>query len=144
MSLALLPVQDQITTYVKELAQDVYENGVPEDNELVYSTDGMMMPFIVVQYSGFIQRSTERGITGPRQDLGRSYADFMCVAPTERAARQIFDLVSDKMTGFEPTGASLLTPEGVGKSYTVSDASTRPVKYVIDLSFSYAVNTVVS
>jgi len=79
MSLALLPVQDQITTHVKELAQDVYENGVPEDNELVYSTDGMMMPFIVVQYSGFIQRSTERGITGPRQDLGSKLCRFLCV-----------------------------------------------------------------
>jgi hypothetical protein len=144
MSLSLLPIHDQITVKLKELAQDIYENGVPDDSELTYAESGMLLPFIVVRYSGFIQRSSERGLTGPRQDLGRSYAELMCVGPTERSARQVFDLVSDKLTGFEPTGSSILMPEGIGKPYTVYDGNSKPLKYVADITFSFAVNTVVS
>lgn len=144
MSLNLLPVQDAITTKLEELAQTVYENSVPDDELLEHSVDGLMLPFIVIRHSGFIQPANERGITGPRQDLGRSFADIMCVGPTERSSRQVLDLVIDKLTGFQPTGGSILTPEGIGKPYVVYDASGKASKFVSDISFSYAVNTVVS
>ena len=144
MSLSLLPVQDQITAKLRELAQDVYENSVPEDAELEYAPSGEMLPHIVVQYSGFIQRANERGVTGPRQDLARSFADIICIGPTERSARQVYDLVSDKLTGFEPTGSGMLFPETSGKPYVVYDPNGRPPKYAVDISYSYPVNTVVS
>lgn len=144
MSLALLPVHDQITQKLKELPQSVFENSVPDDTELAYTPDGMMLPIIVVVYSGFIQRANERGITGPREDLARSYADVMCIGPTERSVRQVFDLVTEKLTGYEPTGAGFLLPETSGKPYIVYDANSKPAKHVIDISYSFAVNTVVS
>lgn len=144
MALALLPVHDQITAKLEELAQTVYENSVPEDAELEYSPSGMLLPFIVVRYSGFIQRANERGLTGPREDLGRSYAEVMCVGPTERSVRQVFDLVTDKLTGFTPSDAGFLTPETSGKPYTIYDANSKPPKHVIDITYSFAVNTVVS
>jgi hypothetical protein len=144
MTLSLLPVQDLITAELNELAQTVYENSVPDDKLLEHSNDGMLLPFIVIRHSGFVQRANERGITGPRQDLGRAFAEIMCVGPTERSARQVLDLVTDKLTGFQPTGGSILTPEGIGKPYVVYDASGKASKFVADITFSYAVNTVVS
>lgn len=144
MSLALLPVQDAIVTKLSELAQTVYENAVPDDELLEHSVDGMMLPFIVIRHSGFIQPANERGITGPKQDLARSFAEIMCVGPTERSSRQVLDLVTDKLTGFQPTGGSILTPEGIGKPYVVYDTSGKASKFVSDITFSYAVNTVVS
>lgn len=143
MALALLPVQDQITTKLNELSQTVYENAVPEDKQLTY-TDGKLLPFIVASYAGFVQIPMERGITGPRADLGKSAVTVMCVGPTERSARQVADLVVDKLTGFKPSDAGVLEPETVGKTYSVSDSASRPVKYVSEVSFTFAVNTVVS
>lgn len=143
MSLQLLPIQDQITTKLRELAQDVYDNGVPEDASLRYSPDGLLLPFIVAKYASFVQVASERGITGPKQDLGRSYVEIMCVGPNERSVRQVLDLVNEKLTGFQPTGAGYLQPEGVGKPYVVYDPNSRPVKYAVDMGFTFAVNTVV-
>jgi hypothetical protein len=144
MSLSLLPIQDQITTKLKELPQDVYDNGVPEDSSLKFSPDGMMLPFIVAKYAGFVQVTSERGITGPKQDLARSYVEVMCVGPNERSVRQVLDLVTEKLTGFQPTGAGFLQPEGVGKPYVVYDPNSRPVKYAVDMGFTFATNIVVS
>ena len=144
MALSMLPIQDEITTKVKELAQTVYDNGVPEDSSLEYTTDGVMLPFIVLRFAGFVQSGAERGITGPRQDLGRSYIEAVCVGPNERTVRQVADLVVDKLTGFQPTDGGLLTPESTGKPYVVYDSNSRPVKYVSEVGFTFAVNTVIS
>lgn len=143
MALALLPIHDQITTKLSELPQTVYENGVPDDKQLTY-VDGKLLPFIVANYAGFVQMPMERGITGPRADLGRSAVTVLCVGPNERSARQVADLVVDKLTGFKPSDAGVLEPETAGKTYSVYDSASRPVKYVSEVSFTFAVNTVVS
>ncbi len=143
MSLQLIPVQDQITAKLRELAQTVYDNGVPEDSSLAYSPEGLLMPFIIAKYAGFVQSAVERGITGPRQDLARSYVEVTCVGPNERSVRQVLDLVTEKLTGFQPTGAGYLQPEGVGKPYVIYDPNSRPVKYAVDMGFTFPINTVV-
>lgn len=144
MALSLLPVHDQITAKLEELPQTVYATGVPDDATLEYDASGLLLPYIVPSFSGLIQNRLERGITGPRQDMGRSYVSVMCVGPTERSARQVLDLVIDKLTGFEPTDAGYLSPESVGRPYIDSDTGSRPVRYVAETVFTFAVNTVVS
>jgi len=144
MALAMLPIHDQITTKLKELPQDVYENGVPDDAVLAHSENGKLMPFIIASYSGYVPDVVNKGITGPRQDLGRSYAVFLCVGPSERSSRQVADVVLDKLAGFKPTDAGQMEPDAVGRPYVVNDAASRPVKYVTEVSFVFAVNTVVS
>lgn len=144
MALSLLPVQDQITTKLNELPQNVYENAVPDDAVLAYSTTGKLMPFIVANYSGFVQMPMERGIIGARFDIGRSYLNVYCVGPSERSSRQVADLVLELLTGFQPTGATQLEPENVGKPFVIYDSTSKPVKYISEVSFTYAVNTVVS
>jgi len=144
MALALLPVQDQITTKLNELPQAVFDNGVPDDAVLAYSDSGKLLPYIVANYSGFVQISAERGLTGPRQDLGRAAVTVSCIGPSERSARQVVDLVVDKLTGFQPTDAGILEPQSSGRAFVIYDANSRPVKYVAEVTFIFVVNTVVS
>jgi hypothetical protein len=139
MGLSLLPIQDQIITKLNELAQTVYENGVPDDASLEYS-NGTMLPFIVPFFGGYARAADGRGITSVRQDLGESYCIIQCVGPTERSARQVSDLVRDKLTGFTPSDAGELKP--VGNSRVVlPDFTSRPAKYTSEVTFRYVVNT---
>lgn len=142
--MSLLSIQDAITAKLNELPQTVYENIIPEDKILEYNANGNLMPFIVAQYSGMVLDRLSRGIVGVRSDSGLSYVEVLCVGPSERSARQVAGLVRDKLTGYAPTGAGQLEPEASGKPYGVSDASNRPIKYVVSVPFIFSVNSVVS
>lgn len=138
MALSLLPVQDSIVVKLNELAQTVYENGVPDDTQLEYQ-NGIMLPFIVPFFGGYARSTDGRGIVSSRQDLGQSYCIIQCVGPTERSSRQVADSVREKMTGFIPTDAGEMRP--VGNSRVVlPDFSSRPAKYVTEVTFTYPVN----
>jgi len=139
MSLSLLPVQDQIVTKLQELPQSVYENGVPDDAQLEYQ-NGIMLPFIVPFFGGFARSSDGRGIVSSRMDLGESYCIVQCVGPTERSSRQVADAVRDKLTGFKPTDAGELRPI-TNSRIVLPDFTSRPAKYVAEVTFRYSVNT---
>lgn len=139
MGLSLLPIQDEIVARLKELPQTVYENGVPDDADLIHA-NGIMLPFIVPFFGGFARSLQDRGITSVRHDLGESFVVIQCVGPTERSSRQVSDIVRDKMTGFKPNDAGELTPIANSRNLT-PDYSTRPVKYISEVTFRYAVNT---
>lgn len=139
MGLSLLPIEDEIITRLKQLPQTVYENGVPDDAQLPYS-NGAMLPFLVPFFGGFARALDGHGIISSRQDLGESYVIIQCVGPTERSSRQVADLVRDKMMGFKPNDAGELTPAGNSRFIT-PDFSSRPAKYISEVTFRYVVNT---
>lgn len=139
MTLSLLPTQDEITLKLKELPQTVYENTAPTDDLLEYS-GGQMLPFIVPVYGGYSRAIVGRGITSVRHDLGESFVSVACVGPTERSARQVADLVLNKLTGFKPVNASELTP-APNTGSLVFDNSIKPIKYISELTFMFYVNT---
>lgn len=139
MGLSLLPIQDEIVAELKELAQTVYENGVPDDAALEYS-NGTMLPFIVPFFGGYARSSDGRGIVSVRQDLGESYCVIQCAGPNERSSRQVADLVRAKLTGFKPNDAGELKPAGNSR-VVLPDFSSRPAKYITEVTFRYAVNT---
>jgi hypothetical protein len=139
MGLSLIPIEDEIIARLKELPQTVYENGVPDDANLVYS-NGVMLPFIVPFFGGYARAVDGRGITSSRQDLGESYVIIQCVGPTERSSRQVADVVRDKMTGFTPNDAGEMIPSGNSR-FVTPDFSSRPAKYISEAVFRYAVNT---
>lgn len=139
MGLSLLPIQDEIVSKLRELPQTVYENGVPDDAQLEYS-NGTMLPFIVPFFGGYARSNDGRGIVSSRQDLGESYCIVQCVGPTERSSRQVGDLVRDKLTGYSPADAGEMKP--VSNSRVVlPDFSSRPGKYITEVTFRYVVNT---
>jgi len=139
MAVSLLPSQDAISTKLNELPQTVYDNTAPPDEMLEYS-NGTMLPFIVPMFGGYSRAIEGRGITSVRNDLGESYVTVACVGPTERSARQVADLVLNKLTGFKPVNASELTPAS-NTGTLVFDNSVKPIKYVSEITFIFYVNT---
>ncbi len=140
MSLNLLAVQDQITAKLNELAQDVYETAPPEDSKLRFDTNGMILPYIVVEFSDMYENALANGILSTVYDVKSSSIIVSCIAPTERSARQVAGLVREKLTGFKPADAGELKLEAGGTSYTGSDAKSK--RYISELAFSFPVNTV--
>lgn len=138
MAISLVAVQDQITTKLKELPQSVYENGVPDGENLEFS-NGMMLPFISPFFGSYSASVDGRGITGVRNDLGESYVTVECVGPTERSARLVADSVLDKLLGFTPNGGSELKPTSNNVAVFL-DNSSKPTRYICELTFRYAVD----
>lgn len=139
MSLDLLSVHDQITAKLRELPQDVYETTAPDDSKLRFDAQGNVLPYIVVIYSDMYENTDTNGILGTRYDTKVSYADVLCIGPTERSARQVANVVRDKLLGFKPTDAGELRLEG-GTAYAVKD--NKPNRYSSEVSFAFPVNTV--
>lgn len=136
MSLNILAVHDQITAKLNELPQDVYETTPPEDSKLSFDANGMMLPYIVVEYTDMDQTNEGNGILGARYDSGESSAFVTCVAPTERAARQVAGAVREKLVGFKPSDAGQLVQFGGNIDY---DGRTN--RYFAELVFTFVVNT---
>jgi hypothetical protein len=139
MSLDLLAVQDQITAKLRELAQDVYETTAPDDSKLRFDANGMILPYIVVRYSDMYDSIDSRGVVSSRYDTKVSYADVMCIGPTDRSVRQVAGLVRDKLLGFTPSDAGELRIDG-GTHYVGIDP--KPNRFEAELSFVFPVNTV--
>lgn len=140
MSLDLLSVQDAIVTKLGELAQDVYETTAPDDTRLRFDTNGMILPYIVVEFADMYDSADGAGIISTKYDVKTSYIVVSCVGPTQRSARQVTQLVREKLTGFTPSNAGELTLAGGGLSYTVADS--KPNRFVSEIGFTFKVNTV--
>ena len=140
---SLLTIQDEITAKVNELSQDVYVTAVPDDVKIKHGANGLFLPYIVLMFSDVQEAANGQGIVSSRQNLGISFCAIECVAPTERAARQVAELVRNKLVGFSPTGAGEMRIAG-GRVYGTVDADGVPKKYISEISFKYLINSVVS
>lgn len=139
----LLDIQDEITAKLNELSQDVYITAVPDDVKIKHGANGLFLPYIVINFADMQESAASRGIISSRYNLGMSFCVVECVAPTERAARQVVMLVRDKLTGFIPVGAGELRLSG-GRTYATVETNAVPKKYISETSFNFTVNTVVS
>jgi hypothetical protein len=139
MSLDLLAIQDNITSRLNQLAQDVYESEAPEDSKLRFDANGMILPYIVVIYSDVYDSADSSGILSTKYDTKDSYVDVVCVAPTERSSRQVAQLVRDKLLGYVPINSGEMKIDG-NRRYTIKDA--KPNRFASELSFVYPVNIV--
>ncbi len=140
MALDLLAVQDSIVSKLRELPQDVYETAVPDDSKLRFDANGMILPYIVIEYSDMYEMANANGILSSRMDTKMSYVIVSCIGPTERSARQVANLVRDKLTGFVPTDAGEMKLSGGGVSYTKPE--TKLNRYMNELAFTFPVNIV--
>lgn len=139
MSLDLLSVQDEITAKLRELPQDIYETVAPDDSKLRFDSSGNILPYVVVMYSDMYESMDSNNIIGTRYNTKVSYADVVCVGPTERSARQVANVVRDKLLGFKPNDAGELSLEG-GTAYATKD--NKPNRFSAEVSFAFPVNTV--
>ena len=140
MSLNLLAVQDEIIAKLNELPQDVFETSAPDDTKLKFDVNGMVLPYIVVEFSDMYDAPTGAGILSSRYDIKVSYIIVSCVAPTQRSSRQVAQMIREKLTGFKPNDAGELQLSGAGLAYTIPDA--KPNRFISELAFTFPVNTV--
>jgi hypothetical protein len=89
------------------------------------------------------EAASGNGITSVRHNPGISYCVIQAHAPTERAARQVANIIRDKLTGFKPTDAGELRLSG-GRTYSSVENNAVPKKYISEVAFTFIVNTVVS
>jgi len=140
MSLNLLAVQDDITAKLRELPQDVYETSAPDDTRLRFDVNGMVLPYIVVEYADMYESLNAAGIVSSKYDVKTSYIIVSCIGPTERSARQVAGMVRDKLTGYIPTDAGEMKLAGGGVSYATQEA--KPNRFTSELAFTFPVNIV--
>lgn len=140
MSLNLLAVQDEITAKLRELPQSVYETAAPEDSKLPFDANGILLPYIVVEFADMYDSLANGGIISSIYDVKESYIVVLCIGPTERSARQVAQEVRTKLTGFIPADAGELVLSGGGQAFTL--ANQRSNRYVAELAFRFPVNTV--
>lgn len=138
--MSLLDVQDAIVTELRTLAQDVYDDGVPEDTRLRFDGSGILLPYIVVEHSGTTLTPDGQPITGVKDASGEASIAIMCIAPTQRASRQVAALVRQKLTGFNGQTFGELKP--VSSPYTYIDGVARPTRYISEIVFSFVLNSV--
>ena len=143
MSLDLLSIQDEIVAELNDLPQDVFVTAVPDDFKVPHGANGLFLPYIIALFSDMKEMASGNGITSVRHNPGISYCVIQTYAPTERAARQVCNLVRDKLTGFKPNDAGELRLSG-GKTYSTVETNAVPKKYVSEVAFTFVVNTVVS
>jgi hypothetical protein len=143
LSLDLLSIQDEIVNELNDLPQDVFVTAVPDDSKVPHGANGLFLPYIVALFSDMKEMASGNGITSVRHNPGISYCVIQTYAPTERAARQVSNLVRDKLTGFKPNDAGELRLSG-GKTYSTVETNAVPKKYVSEVAFTFVVNTVVS
>jgi hypothetical protein len=136
--MTLLNIQDAIVVKLKELAQDVYDDGVPEETKLRFSTDGILLPYIIVEHTGVIAGTMP--ISGVAGASGQSSVTVLCIGPNQRSSRQVAGLVREKLTGFRTNESGELTPALA--PYTYIDGNARPIRYITEVSFNYSTDTV--
>lgn len=140
MSLSLLAVQDEITAKLKEISQDVYETSAPDDSKLRFDSDGNILPYVVIEFSDMYESAVSGGILSSKYNVGEAYLVISCIGPTQRSARQVADVVREKLAGFIPADSGELRIAGGSRYFTSQD--TRPNRYVAEVAFTHSVNTV--
>lgn len=138
--MTLIAVQDAIVLRLKELPQDVYDDGVPEETKLRFSEDGILLPYIIVEHAGVIAQANGKPITGVAHASGESSVTILCLGPNQRSSRQVAGLVRSKLTGFKVAGSGELTPSL--SPYTYIDGNARPIRYVTEITFDFVVDSV--
>lgn len=138
--MTLMQVQDAIVAKLGELAQDIYDDGVPDDTRLRFDASGNLLPYIIVEHAGATANEADMPITGVTGASADSSVSLLCIAPNQRASRQVAELVRQKLTGFKPLDAGELKP--VVSPYTYIDNTARPTRYVSEIIFSFKLNTV--
>ncbi len=140
MSLDLLSVQDSITAQLSTIPQDVYETTAPDDSKLRFDSNGTVLPYVVIQFSDMYESGVGSGIISSKYNLAEAYVIVSCIGPTERSARQVADVVREKLTGFTPVNGGEMKMLGRSVFFTTKDS--KPDRFVTEVSFTLPVNTV--
>lgn len=142
--LNLVAIETEITERVRtELnGWEVFEGGV-DDAITIAETNGVEDPYVVLRYSDFT--ATERGgsFLGTRYDEYYSQVDALCVASSDKEARQLASWVSNALLGFKPANCGEIGKNFGGGSFSQAAVNSVPQYYIAVRAFNYHFNMIV-
>lgn len=143
MGLSLVPLHDAVTSHVKATLPNtpVFEDMPLDDVAIPRDNFNQMIPYVILRY-GPIRKSYGAGsaVAGVRHDNYFGTMDLMTVAPTGRMARQVFDILTDALLGFDPGGGGQISLEGAASNFVVSSNEARPTQMVCMVRLKFPAN----
>jgi hypothetical protein len=133
MSLSTSSVEDAIEERLKTINPRVYISEVPDDVSTPKS------PYIVVYFGGPIRAAGDHHITSSRNDTNIFYCTVQVIGRTDKAARDVNNLIRDSLTGFRPPDCGEMVLEG-GLSYSSGNGDTKPTDYYRETGYSMRTN----
>lgn len=143
MGFALTPLTDNITATVEAYLPDydVFEDTLPDEVSIeVDPTTDLMVPYIILRYSPLRESIYSGAVAGVRYGDFYATVDVMTCAPVGRMARQMLDIITDKLMGYNPGGGGEMKLEGGASQFVVSSNEARPTQMVCTVRMRYNVN----
>jgi hypothetical protein len=142
MAFDLVRLQDNITAYLQALLPNtpVIEDSLPDDVQIPRDAQDQMIPYIILRYSPLRERAYGGSIAGARDGDYYGNVDVMTAAPAGRMARQLLDVVSDALIGFDAGDGGETTLEGGASQFVVSSNEVRPTQFVCTVRMRFVVN----
>lgn len=133
----------RVTALCRKVQGRVYTGNVPDGDAVPISSTGLVLPYIVLIYSGQIKSASRntRTITGNRDALKYHTFLAMCIGPTNDVAAQIAKELRDVLEGFQPVGGGEIGEETSGAPSYPADSTLKPTRYTHMLGFSLLINT---
>ncbi len=143
MGFALTPIHDNITAWVASQLPNtpIYEDMLPDEVMPERDANLQMIPYIILRYGPLRKGySTGEAIAGARHDNYFGTMDAMTCAPNGRMSRQMFDILTDRLIGFDAGGGGSITLEGAASNFVVSSNEARPTQMVCMVRLKFPVN----
>ena len=132
MSFDLYAIQKDITEYLKTQFPSVtfFRNTAPEDEEIPRRTGSDEVdPFYILQWGPLMDNPRGKSIKGSRNDEYSSWFQIFGVGSVEDDIANHLSLVTDRLIGYKPVGATRLNPDSGATDYGSRQYSVRPVLY---------------
>lgn len=129
------PTFKDIKEHIETLVEyKVYTAEIPADEALTFDENGVMDPFVVVNFGGPVRAAKDRGLVSAKHDATILFITLDCYAAREWDAIEIKGYLVEELTGWVPEGATELVPMG-GMTYSRASNRVRPTQYIEATSF---------
>lgn len=124
MALNISQVQDQIFSHLEsEVPQTLYEQGVT-DAETVKKVDGLVVPYVAIQFGALSPRARGRTFVGVRTFDYDLSIQIQVVAPRPDMARRImYETVYDAMVGLKFPWIGEIEPDRIGGVFPITSSN---------------------
>ena len=104
--------------------------------EGVALSSGVPQSYVVMTFGGPIKYGRDKGIAESSRNPNLMWVSIQCVAAMSTVANRIKQDIFNALEDYRPSDCGRMTPEG-GFATDTSDDSTKPVRYVSTVRFSF-------
>lgn len=138
----MTPIQADIEEWFNtNLIQDVYPDGMLDNQNVEKFTDGSIKPFVVVRYASVRRAPRGRSFGGTRMDSYRSGIDVIVVARSGKEARPVLNRINDLIIGhkFLNCGETVKGEAAFSDAKPILDAQNKPSRWAVTDRFDFGV-----